>query len=391
MYFALGFLVSGLFALLFLPAFWRRAIRLSTRRLEMQLPLSMDEIVAERDQLRAEFALERRRVEQRAEELALAHAKDMAELGRRYTRVVALEGELSEALAESERRATRLASLGEDLAAAETEIGVAHQVLADVEGRLNNKTIDLATLTTEHQALADVVDEHRATVASLETRIVGHQSDIEGLRSTLETIRRENLDLAHAVATAEGDRDDARAELASVATRRDQSLAQVREMQERAEELEQAHRTERRNRMRVETEAASRASALALAESREAALRETQAGAELALRGREQALLQRIEDLKSQNSALQGALDALRRDSASRRRDVANDAGPYHETPSLDTSEAAALRQAITDIGAKVSRMVDALERDETADRGSNLPDRVRALQREASQLGAAE
>ena len=54
MVFALGFLLCGLLTLLFLPAFWRRAVRLSVRRVEMQMPLSMSEIVAERDQLRAE-------------------------------------------------------------------------------------------------------------------------------------------------------------------------------------------------------------------------------------------------------------------------------------------------------------------------------------------------
>ncbi|HEY8578608.1 MAG TPA: hypothetical protein VIL72_01885, partial [Beijerinckiaceae bacterium] len=69
MIFALGFLSAGLLSLLFLPAFWRRAMRLSRRRLEMQMPLSMDEIVAERDQLRAEFAAERRRLEQAHEAL----------------------------------------------------------------------------------------------------------------------------------------------------------------------------------------------------------------------------------------------------------------------------------------------------------------------------------
>ncbi|MBI5012898.1 MAG: hypothetical protein HZC06_09325, partial [Methylocystis sp.] len=42
MYFALGFLVAGLFALMFLPAFWRRALRLSMRRLQMLAPMSME-------------------------------------------------------------------------------------------------------------------------------------------------------------------------------------------------------------------------------------------------------------------------------------------------------------------------------------------------------------
>src|ERR1700736_2441773 len=71
MVFTFGFLAASLIALAAAPAFWRRAIRLSTRRLEMQLPLSLEEILAGRDLLRAEFAVECRRLEQKAEVLNL--------------------------------------------------------------------------------------------------------------------------------------------------------------------------------------------------------------------------------------------------------------------------------------------------------------------------------
>jgi len=63
MFFALGVLVAGLLGLMILPALWRRAVRLSTRRIEMQTPLSMDEVLADRDLLRAEFAVAERRLE----------------------------------------------------------------------------------------------------------------------------------------------------------------------------------------------------------------------------------------------------------------------------------------------------------------------------------------
>src|SRR3954452_3932259 len=96
MLFSLGFLASGLLTLLLLPAVWRRAVRLSTRRLEMQLPLSMGEIIAERDQLRAEFATRQRRIEQQAERLVELRAQDMGELGRRATMIAALDEQLAE-------------------------------------------------------------------------------------------------------------------------------------------------------------------------------------------------------------------------------------------------------------------------------------------------------
>ena len=96
MIFILGFLVAGLLTLLFLPAYGRRATRLAQRRLEMVMPLSMEEIVAERDQLRAEFAAEHRRVEQRAEAIETRHALALGELGRRDSLIGSLEAELAD-------------------------------------------------------------------------------------------------------------------------------------------------------------------------------------------------------------------------------------------------------------------------------------------------------
>ena len=148
MVFALGFLFSGLLTLLFLPALWRRALRLSRRRLEMQMPLSMDEIVAERDQLRAEFAVDRRRIEQAAEALQLARANDMSELGRRAASLAALEDEvanlraqLAEAQAAAQldlRQAQRL-----EISALETNIESLRITIADREDELARMRLQL--------------------------------------------------------------------------------------------------------------------------------------------------------------------------------------------------------------------------------------------------------
>lgn len=87
MYFALGFLIAGLVFLMLLPAFWRRAMRLSMRRLQMLAPMSMDEVTAERDLLRAEFAAREHRMEQDMEALKLSKAQDLAAVGRHAARV----------------------------------------------------------------------------------------------------------------------------------------------------------------------------------------------------------------------------------------------------------------------------------------------------------------
>ena len=69
MYLAIGFLVSMLFGLMIVPLVHNRAVRLTTKRLEAATPLSMAEIQADKDQLRAEFAMSARRLEMSVEQL----------------------------------------------------------------------------------------------------------------------------------------------------------------------------------------------------------------------------------------------------------------------------------------------------------------------------------
>lgn len=63
MFFALGVLATGLLVLLIGPAVWRRAVRLTRRAVEATTPMSLAEVRAAHDQLRAEYAVETRRLE----------------------------------------------------------------------------------------------------------------------------------------------------------------------------------------------------------------------------------------------------------------------------------------------------------------------------------------
>ena len=47
MYVALGFLLASLLALMVAPAFWKRAVRLTSRRIEMTMPMSAVDIQAD--------------------------------------------------------------------------------------------------------------------------------------------------------------------------------------------------------------------------------------------------------------------------------------------------------------------------------------------------------
>lgn len=82
-YFGIGFLVAGLIGLVVIPLIHDRAVRLTMRRLEGAIPLSMAEVQADKDQLRAEFAMATRRLEISVEQLRNKAARQFAELGKK--------------------------------------------------------------------------------------------------------------------------------------------------------------------------------------------------------------------------------------------------------------------------------------------------------------------
>jgi hypothetical protein len=99
MFFCLGFLVAGLLALLFLPFIHARALRLAARRLSMEIPCSLAEIRADKDLLRAQFALSTRRFEMTIAELRARSARQMVELGRKSDEINRLKLEMREKIA----------------------------------------------------------------------------------------------------------------------------------------------------------------------------------------------------------------------------------------------------------------------------------------------------
>jgi hypothetical protein len=80
MYFGIGFLFASLIGIAVIPMIHARAVRLTLRRVENSIPQSMAEIQADKDLLRAEFAMQARRLEIDVEQL-----KDKSAAGT-YTR-----------------------------------------------------------------------------------------------------------------------------------------------------------------------------------------------------------------------------------------------------------------------------------------------------------------
>jgi hypothetical protein len=82
MFFAGGFLLASLLALILMPVVHSRAVRLTNRRLEESVPLSVTETLARMDGLRAEFAISTQRLERQIEQLKVAAVNRLSEIGR---------------------------------------------------------------------------------------------------------------------------------------------------------------------------------------------------------------------------------------------------------------------------------------------------------------------
>ena len=348
--FILGFFCATLIGLMIVPALSRRAMRLSRRRLELQLPLSPAEILAERDQLRAEYAVAQRQTERKYETAQVAQAEATGELGRRTAQLVTLQGEhatLSDAM---KTTSTALNQTTLNLRDSEAQSGTHALALYDESQRHAALNARHSDLQRSHNQQSDQIDD-------LTTRLAGVEAAKAGLEIHIEDMKHHLLDGQHQIAKV-----DAENELLN------------RELQLAKYEAENSARLREKL---AESLAASKAEALTLHERTSKAdqrlKRQTQDLADL--RGLNEALQtsydhqharhtnamqehlsvaqgwqQQIENLRAEVAALEGALSAS--------RDKAQAKFQRTELPLTGASqnEIALLRNAITDLAAEVVR-----------------------------------
>src|SRR5213595_1473106 len=149
MYFGVGFLVAALLGLLFIPLVHNRAVRLTMKRLEASTPLSIAEIRADKDQLRAEFAMSARRLEMSVEQLRNKTTSQLAELGKKSDAINRMKIELGEKNATIFSLEAREKAMKAQLRATEEEFAAKTELLRSAELALNDKQNELAKLNAE--------------------------------------------------------------------------------------------------------------------------------------------------------------------------------------------------------------------------------------------------
>jgi len=180
MYFALGLLVASLIALIMLPAVWKRAVRLTKRRIEAATPITLAEFRADKDQLRAEFALSTRRLEINVETLRKRLAEQLGDVNQKRNELVLLKTERDknlEIIAELESRGTALRSRVTEL----------EREATDLTQRLRMRERDLAQRSDERDTLHQTVGSPLPKAGMVYgTELTGdYEQDIERLGTAL--------------------------------------------------------------------------------------------------------------------------------------------------------------------------------------------------------------
>ena len=375
MIFALGFLATGLLMLLLLPAVWRRAMRLSRRRLEMSMPLSLGEIAADRDQLRAEFAIERRQLEQKQEALGEARAADLAELGRRAIRVAALVDTEKALQGEVAGLSADASGLRRELAESQGEAASLHKALFDSDGLRVRRDDELQILRETHERLQIVAGQQQVTLSDLETQLslaqMGLDANERQMREAARTLEQRRKEIEILV----GERGHARAQVVALTQRRDLLQADLAATNERAGAHQDALRLARAELAATGRETAGLRDAVAAHDqqieamsARATALKERNERALSQAYASERDMAQRLDAVRAQISMVEGALQAARDERSRLQRELAQaqqlaETQARHARAPLNTvaaepaSEgAAALRQAIVDLADRLMR-----------------------------------
>jgi chromosome segregation ATPase len=362
MYFGIGFLVAALLGLLFIPLVHGRAVRLTMRRLEAATPLSIAEIRADKDQLRAEFAMSTRRLEMSVEQMKARTTGQLAELGKKTDAINHLKKELGEKTAAIFALESRDKNLRDQLRSTEEEFGIKSSSLHEAECALADKQADLARLVAELGERSIMADSQRVELAALRTQIEAMKVSVadyqRAVRSTEERLARERAETEAAAKQSGEERGKLDGLTERTGELERQLLVQKTEaemMNGRVQELEERLREQGRMLAERDFLIARLRSDLEDTRKIESDLREEIENAGGRTSGAVDKFRADISQLEAQLAAAIDERTKLQREIAIMRRDA-------ETTWAAERVENALLRERINDVAAEVARLTAVLE-----------------------------
>ncbi|MDP3897069.1 MAG: hypothetical protein Q8Q62_10380 [Mesorhizobium sp.] len=407
LFFSLGFLCAGFLALMVAPAVWRRAVVLTRKRIEASVPLSMNEIQADKDRMRAEFAMSTRRLEMSIKTFREKAAAQIIEINRnreelkrlaeeraeKNQAVSELEGKGSELRAELRRREDQLQRLSTRLADAE-QILEERALEIDRLGRMydeaslmsSSRQIELVTRETEFERLSGDVGALRAQRKDAERRLREVAAEGKAAQEALKAERKRAAELEKKLErtmTALSDREEK-------LDRREKEMARLREQsrggQRNAGELDEQLTEAQSQRVKLEAELAEMTLQMST-------LLSGATGGDV-----EKAM----EKLNRERSRLEERMTALLRENKKLKTELQNAERGKSEDWNDERRDSALLREQINDLAAEVVSLTAMLDgpdspiravlatageagRPDAEGRIISLADRVKALQKAAA------
>ncbi|KQZ87254.1 hypothetical protein ASD64_06175 [Mesorhizobium sp. Root157] len=188
LFFVLGFLCAAFLALLVAPAIWRRAVTLTRRRIEGSMPLTQSEIRADKDQLRAEFAMAARRLEMTVAALQDKTAGQAVEMGR-------LGEKLKAAQSDGSRQNEVAAALEGRIAALDAEIGQRDQKIGQLVANLAEAEKLVEQRAGELEKLGQMYDEASFLSSNRQIELVARESELETLAGDMLNLRNQRKEM----------------------------------------------------------------------------------------------------------------------------------------------------------------------------------------------------
>ncbi|MGA7071511.1 hypothetical protein [Bradyrhizobium sp.] len=362
MYLAIGFLVAMLLGLTIVPLVHNRAVRLTTRRMEAATPLSMAEIQADKDQLRAEFAMSARRLEMSVDQLKHKTTSQLAELGKKTDAINRMKVELGEKNATIFALEAREKAVKEQLRATEEEFATKTEALRQAEKALTDKQGELGKINAELTDRSVMAESRQVELVAVHTQIdalknrVGDaEKDFAATQARLEHERLQSE-------TASRELTDARGRVENLSQRVTdldrQLIVQVKEAEllgNRVNDLEGrlstqgkllAERDYEVNQLRQTRDAADRT------------IKELRDEINLTNSGSWPAL----DKLKSEKAAVEEQLRVARDERSKLQRDINAIQQQAESSWATERMENALLRERINDIAAEVAKLAIQLE-----------------------------
>jgi chromosome segregation ATPase len=202
MYFGGGFLVASLLALVLISLVHHRAVRLTMRRVEDAIPVSFSEIQAEKDNLRAEFAVTSRRLELSVEQLKAKSTSQLGEIARKTEAINRLKSELAEKTAVTDELDARGRNLADKIRETEQAHAVKAAAVESTSHALAAKEAELVTAESELSEARQSADAQRLEIAVLKTQVEQLKSQIDELQMEAQDVARHLLDERSAASVA---------------------------------------------------------------------------------------------------------------------------------------------------------------------------------------------